>query len=271
MNKRIPYLFSVIFLITSFLNLSFAKDSTEVIQGTKKTKKIYLLNDKIKDKTTSINEKFLVFSDSLKQTQKVPLIIYLHGAGGRGDDIERIKNSVIPLLRGLEKFVDEKCIVVAPQCLREARGGGRGSWKFEELNEWLEQMKKTLPIDDKRVYLMGNSMGGYGSWMWGGNSPEHFAAIVPIVGGIGPNGPKDVTSELEEWAKNLAKIPVYAYAGAKDRVVPAERSERMIAEIRKAGGQLSNIQVYPNEGHGAKRLVLSSPKFYSWMFSQKRE
>ena len=76
-----------------------------------------------------------MFSDSLKQTQKVPLIIYLHGAGGRGDDIERIKNSVIPLLRGLEKFVDEKCIVVAPQCLREARGGGRGSWKFEELNE----------------------------------------------------------------------------------------------------------------------------------------
>ena len=114
-------------------------------------------------------------------------------------------------------------------------------------------------------------MGGYGSWMWGGNTPNHFAAIAPIVGGIGPNGPKDVTKDLDKWAKNLAKVPVYAYAGAKDRVVPAERSERMISAIRKAGGQLSKIKVFPNEGHGAKRLVLSSSEFYKWMFSQKRK
>ena len=100
----------------------------------------------------------------------------------------------------LEKFVDEKCIVDAPQCLRDAREGGRGSWKYEELNEWLRQLKSTLPIDDKRIFLMGNSMGGYGSWMWGGNTPKHFAAIAPIVGGIGPNGPKDVTKDLNKWA-----------------------------------------------------------------------
>ena len=62
-------------------------------------------------------------------------------------------------------------------------------------------------------------MGGYGSWAWGGKSPERFAAIAPVVGGIGPGGPKDVTPNLDQWAANLATVPVYAFAGATDRVV----------------------------------------------------
>ena len=270
MKKRTLTLFSILALVVHFVDFSIADEKTENIRGIKKVKRIQKLDDEVKKNAKSINESFLVFSEKLNQ-EKLPLLIYLHGAGGRGDDIERIKTSVIPLLKGLEKFVDEKCIVVAPQCLRDAREGGRGSWKYEELNEWLKQLKSTLPIDDKRIYLMGNSMGGYGSWMWGGNTPNHFAAIAPIVGGIGPNGPKDVTKDLDKWAKNLSKVPVYAYAGAKDRVVPAERSERMISAIRKAGGQLSKIKVFPNEGHGAKRLVLSSSEFYKWMFSQKQK
>ena len=66
-------------------------------------------------------------------------------------------------------------------------------------------------------------------------------------------------------------MAVYAFAGAKDKVVPAERSERMVSAIRKAGGKLAKIKVYPNEGHGAKRIVISSTEYYKWMFSQKRK
>ena len=96
----------------------------------------------------------------------------------------------------------------------------------------------------RRVYLTGNSMGGYGSWAWGGHSPKRLAAIAPVVGGIGPGGPKDVTPNLKNWAKNLAKVPVYAFAGGKDRVVPAERSERMVAEIRKAEGSRQKLKYF---------------------------
>jgi predicted peptidase len=134
----------------------------------------------------------------------------------------------------------------------------------------LKGLSSNVEFDSKRIYLTGNSMGGYGSWTWGGNSPQHFAAIAPVVGGIGPGGPKDVTPDLDQWAENLAKVPVYAFAGANDRVVPAERSERMVSAIRKAGGKLAKIKVYKDQGHNARQVVYSSKEFYDWMFAQKR-
>ena len=160
--------------------------------------------------------------------------------------------------------------MVAPQCRRESETSDlRGTWEPNDLDLFLAHLFKTYPyLDADRVYLTGNSMGG--CWVWGGNSPEHFAAIAPIVGGIGRGGPKDVTPDLEKWAANLAKVPVFAYAGAKDRVVPAERSERMVAAIRKAGGKQAQILVFPDEAHGASRKVFSDQAFFDWMFSQKR-
>ena len=107
--------------------------------------------------------------------------------------------------------------------------------------------------------------------MWGGSNPEHFAAIAPIVGGIGPAGPKDITDELTEWATNLAKIPVYAFAGGNDKVVPADRSETMVKEIKKAGGKLAKFKVYPNEGHNASRAVFKEREYFDWMFKQKKK
>ena len=114
-------------------------------------------------------------------------------------------------------------------------------------------------------------MGGYGSWVWGGHSPQHFAAIAPMVGGIGRGGPKDVSPDIEKWAVSLAKVPVWAFAGEQDTVVPADRSERMIAAIKEAGGTKARILVYPDEGHGASRRVYESEEFFDWLFSQMRK
>ena len=207
-----------------------------------------------------------------KGNEKIPLLIYLHGAGGVGEDPIKNRNRARGLIDGILRFEKGPCLVVVPQCRTEsARSEERGTWESEDLDLFLEDVLEKFPdIDADRVYLTGNSMGGYGAWMWGGRSPHHFAAIAPIVGGIGRGGPKDVTPDLEEWAQNLAKVPLWAFAGALDKVVPAERSERMIQAIRKAGGTKARILVYPEEGHGASRSVLRNKEFFDWMFSQVR-
>lgn len=220
-----------------------------------------------------LNPEYLVFSPGkLEPDQKIPLVIYLHGAGGVGDDARKNTMRARGLINGIQRFKKGPCLVVAPQCRRSSpKSEERGTWIPEDLDLFLRHLKTAHPeIDHGRIYLTGNSMGGYGSWVWGGHSPDHFAAIAPIVGGIGRGGPKDVTPDLERWAANLAKVPVYAFAGAKDRVVPAERSERMVAAIKKAGGTKAKIKVYPDEGHGASKVVFSSAEYFDWMFSQRR-
>ena len=218
----------------------------------------------------SINPEYLVFSPPSAQERKSPVLIYLHGAGGGRPPLNRLGMQANALLKGIEHFDKGPCYVVVPQCLPETKKGDRATWEPADLNLLLDDLLEKFPIDAKRVYLTGNSMGGYGCWAWGGHSPKRLAAIAPVVGGIGPGGPKDVTPDLKNWAKNLAKVPVYAFAGGKDRVVPAERSERMVAEIRKAGGKQAKIKVFPEAGHNARQLVYDTKEFYDWMFAQSK-
>ncbi len=219
--------------------------------------------------TTCLNPEYLVFHPNESQGKSSSLLIYLHGGGGVGSDVYRVGGQANVLVDGIKRFAKGPCFVVVPQCKKSKKDRGRGTWQAEDLNYLLDELLEKLPIDPQKVYLTGNSMGGYGSWLWGGHSPSRFAAIAPIVGGIGPNGPKDVTPDLDRWAANLAKVPVYAFAGARDKVVPAERSERMVAAIRKAGGKQVKIKIYQDQGHNARHVVYSTREFYDWMFSKK--
>ena len=253
----------VITLLTSLLFLA----GFDLAKG--QTPTVGKLPVELAKKAKSLNPEYLVYMPKQKLNKPVPLIIYLHGAGGLGDNIQKIRGQSAQIVRGIAKHKKNPCIVVAPQASRQNKQPG--GWVPAQLNILLGHLKATLKIDEKRIYLTGNSMGGYGSWTWGGHNPDNFAAIAPVSGGIGPGGPKAVTPELDKWATNLAKIPVYAFAGGKDRVVPAERSQRMIAAIQKAGGKSAKIKIYPEEGHGAGRLVFESQEFYDWIFSQKRK
>ena len=255
----IRYLY--VFLFFNFLPLSVIHALTPTVQT---------LAPVFEKGTKCLNPQYLLFEVASKKKQKPALIIYLHGAGGVGDDVRRLQGQVRALLSGIQKFDKGPCYIVVPQCLRTRKSGGRGTWEASDLDLLLKDLSSSLNFDSKRIYLTGNSMGGYGSWAWGGQSPQHFAAIAPIVGGTGPGGPKDVTPDLKKWAANLAKVPVYAFAGGQDRVVPAERSETMVKEIRKAGGQQAKIKVYPDQGHNVRGLVYSSKEFYDWMFAQKK-
>ncbi|MCK4616417.1 MAG: prolyl oligopeptidase family serine peptidase, partial [Pirellulales bacterium] len=81
----------------------------------------------------------------------------------------------------------------------------------------------------------------------------------------------DITPELDQWAENLTTIPVWAFHGENDTVVPADRSEQMVKLIQDKGGALAKCTIFPNEGHGASRKVYTSQEFFEWLFSRKRE
>jgi predicted peptidase len=229
---------------------------------------VVTLTPTVQAKIKSLNPEYLLYYKKQKSEASLPLVIYLHGAGGVGADINKIEQKVSRLQQGIEKFGEAPSIVAAPQALKKTRDGG--GWIPEELDIFLNHLKATLPVDEKRIYLTGNSMGGYGTWVWAGQKPLHFAAIAPVVGGLGPGGPKHVSPDFQKWAANLANTPVYAFAGAKDKVVPAKYSELMIGEIRAAGNKAAKLKIYPNEGHSAGNVVFSSAEFYEWMFSKRR-
>ena len=199
----------------------------------------------------------------------------MHGSGGGFAPLERIGGQARALLFGIDKFGKGPCYVVVPQCFQKTKSGTKSTWEPADLNTLLDDLLEKLPIDPNRIYLTGNSMGGYGCWAWGGHNPERFAAIAPLVGGIGLGsislgGPKDISPQISNWASNLAHVPVYAFAGGLDRVVPADRSERMIAEIRKAGGKHAKIKIYPEGGHNVRQQVYNGHEFYDWIFSSSR-
>lgn len=231
---------------------------------------VHQLPSAVAEDVISMNPQYLVFTSIEKAKTQVPLLIYLHGSGGGRAPLDRLGMQANALLHGIRSFQKGSCFVVVPQCFQKTKLGEKSTWEPSDLNLLLDDLLKKLPIDSKRVYLTGNSMGGYGSWAWGGHSPQRFAAIAPVVGGIGPHGPKDISPDLTKWARNLAQVPVYAFAGGKDMVVPADRSERMIDEIRKAGGKLAKIKVYPEGGHNVRQQVYNSEEFYDWMFSYSR-
>jgi predicted peptidase len=229
---------------------------------------VHRLPDSVGQQTRMLNADYLANIPAGKAREtKLPLLIFLHGAGGRGVEIERVRRIATPALTGMQRFAGEPCIFVAPQAT-EGTEEIPASWLPEDLDRFLEYLKGTFPIDKDRVYLTGNSMGGYGTWAWAAHCPEHFAAVAPVVGGLGKGGPKDITPDLDNWAEKLATIPVWAFHGANDRVVPADRSERMIKLIQDKGGTRAKLTIFPNEGHGASRQVYTSREFFEWMFSQ---
>lgn len=228
------------------------------------------LSPKRAERTTCLNPEYLVFKTNGNSEDNASLLIYLHGGGAIGSDLHRVGEQAHALILGIHQFEKGPCFVVVPQCLRTKHCAERGTWQEKDLNLLLDEVIEKFPVDSDKIYVTGSSMGGYGAWLWRGTCPERFAAIAPIVGGIGPRGPKDVSPDLEKWAFNLATVPVYAFAGGRDKVVPAERSIRMVDAIRRLGGKLAKIKAYQDMGHNVRQKVYSSQEFYDWMFSEAR-
>ncbi|WP_146403272.1 prolyl oligopeptidase family serine peptidase [Planctomycetes bacterium CA13] len=188
-----------------------------------------------------------------------PMILFLHGAGERGNDLSRVKVHGPP--KQAETDRDFPFVLVSPQCPE-----GK-TWDVSELNGLLDQAITEHNIDTNRIYLTGLSMGGYGTWSLGIANPERFAAIVPICG-----GGERLSILLADEAKKviLMKLPVWAFHGGKDPVVPMEETERMIDALERMGTKNAKLTIHPDAGHDSWTQTYEDPEFYPWLLKQTR-
>ena len=188
-----------------------------------------------------------------KDTTKAwPLMVFLHGAGERGSDINKVK--VHGPAKLVEQGKDFPFIVVSPQC-------PEGQWwnnRVETVMALIDEIAEKYRVDPKRIYLTGLSMGGFGTWSITTTFPDRFAAIVPICGGGQPY-----------QAGNLKKIPIWAFHGGKDPVVPVAESERMVDAVKKAGGN-AKLTIYPEAQHDSWTETYNNPALYEWLLKQSK-
>jgi predicted peptidase len=200
-----------------------------------------------------------------------PLVIFLHGAGERGTDNEaQIKHINKPFLDP-DNRSRHACYVVAPQCPEKImwaghdRDGNRLMMRekptrpMQLLIELIAKIEKEFPIDQSRIYVMGLSMGGYGTWDLIARFPNRFAAAVPICGGGDA-----------KTAPKIKHIPVWAFHGALDHVVPPGQSRLMIKALQDAGGKPGYTE-YPDVEHDSWVYAYREPHLMPWLFNQSLE
>ncbi len=215
--------------------------------------KIVTLPDTIAKQTRFLNKDFLLHTPKEQQPKsgKSPLIVFLHGVGERGNNIEAVRGWGPP--SSMKRDPEFRFFVVSPQCQQDKEG--RGWWHPNDLNLLLDHVKEKYPVDKKRIYLTGLSMGGFGSWDWGASNPNTFAAIAPICG-------KGKTKAAAKF-KNL---PVWAFHGDKDNIVPLSGSKDMVDAINARDGK-ARLTIYPDVGHNSWTRTYANPKLYEWFLS----
>ncbi len=182
--------------------------------------------------------------------KRYPLLVFLHGSGERGTNLELLKvHGPMKLAAAGKKF---PFIVVAPQCPE------RRNWDADELIGLLNDLEKKFRVDRSREYLTGISMGGYGTWALVAAQPKRFAAIDPVCGGGDPG------SEA-----SFAKVPTWVVHGDKDPAVPFAQSVAMVDAMKAAGGSPIFTQVVGGT-HDVWTEFYLKDEFYEWLLKFRR-
>lgn len=188
------------------------------------------------------------------ESEKYPLVFFLHGAGERGEDLD------IASRHGFMKYVREEnkdypFIFIAPQCPMDKYWG----CYTESLIAFLDYICDELPVDKERVYLTGLSMGGTGTWMLAMADPERFAAIAPVCG-----------SGIYWYGGVLKDTPVYMYHGDCDDIVPIQESISMLNSVNKRGGN-AQLKICYGIGHNAWDIAYDGDELSDWLLSNRRK
>lgn len=188
------------------------------------------------------------------EKKKYPLLLYLHGAGERGNDPDLIA------LHGYFQYVKENAaeypfIMIAPQC----PDGKYWGCFTESLLAFLDDICERLAVDKTRVYLTGISMGGTGTYMLAMASPERFAAIAPVCG-----------SGICWYAGALKEIPTYIFHGDCDVVIPITESVTMLKNINLSGGN-AEMEICHGIGHDVWNIAYKGDTLYRRMLQFRKE
>jgi predicted peptidase len=190
-------------------------------------------------------------------SQPLPLILFLHGAGERGSDLSLVKkHGIAKLAESDESF---PFVAASPQCPADSVWDDH----VDALLALLDEVSASYPVDADRVYLTGLSMGGYGAWNLAALHPGRFAALAPICGGAIPmrGFPARVCA--------LRDVPVWAFHGALDRVVPVSESTSLVEALQACGGD-AKLTIYPDAAHDSWTCTYENPELFRWFLSHRR-
>ena len=183
--------------------------------------------------------------------QRWPLLIFLHGAGERGSDLDLVK------IHGPPKIAADRpgvpFVTVSPQL-----PAGSPGWDVATLDAMLDTLVERLRVDPDRIYLTGLSMGGHGVFKWAAARPDRFAAIAPVCG----RGDTATACRIKD-------LPAWAFHGDSDDIVPPSGSFDMVEAIRECGGD-PRLTIYPATGHDSWTPAYDDPALYQWLLEQRR-
>ncbi|MCQ4085546.1 GNAT family N-acetyltransferase [Saccharibacillus sp. JS10] len=194
---------------------------------------------------------YLPLSYNENDTKKLPLIVYLHGAGGSGADLDSIRKEGLPAY--IEQQHDFPFIVVAPQCPL----GSFWNTREDEVVTILDELEQQFRIDTDRVYVTGFSMGAYGVWHLALHHPHRFAAIAPVSGGGDPR-----------HAQELKHIPAWIFHGTDDQVIRSSESEKIAEALREEGAEVE-LTLHPGVGHDCWKHVYANQGLYRWFLEHR--
>ena len=206
-----------------------------------------------KEITKTLTANYLLYlpKDYAESENEFPLVLFLHGAGERGTDLEKVKIHGIPKL--IKQGKEFPFIVVSPQCPENT------FWNTDILIALLDKIEADYRIDTNRIYVTGLSLGGYGTWSIALAQPNRFAAIAPVCGWSHPF----------EICK-IAHLPIWVFHGAKDNVVPICESELLVERLKSCGSDVK-FTVYPEANHDSWTETYNNEELYKWFLEQSLE
>ncbi|NIO06886.1 MAG: phospholipase [Deltaproteobacteria bacterium] len=188
------------------------------------------------------------FNKSTGAGQVWPAILFLHGLFESGDDIGIVTRRGLP--RQLELGLEIPFIVISPQT-------PTGTWDIKLLDALIDHVLDRYPIDPRRLYVTGISLGGHASWELAATYPDRFAAIAPV----------STWGDVKK-AVRVKDIPIWAFHGSRDPLIWPSRHKRMIEEVRTAGGH-PKWTLVPGGSHDIGNQVYGNPKLYEWFLQHR--